>query len=493
MIKKINLREQALAEKRRIELSGKTIINTKMNMSRILEILLPLYDQKVKPRLWHAAHQRHKGIKGGVRSGKTFTLEANAIGLSFLNRPLFHLSMSPSFDLAVLTVVQVLEQFCKDNHLEYDWTKATQLFRIIHGNSKNDIANILVFGADQGFKGVTAASGDINEPFSISKEKFTLWWERISDHRAVRLERDWGGTAEPEKMNWGHEYFKQEKFNTKDFYADTFTTYENEKYLPKGYIPELESKYDEKRRQVYMLGKNLNLASGPVYHSFDVQKHTVKSDFCDALIRNAKQMRVVISFDFNVDPITAAEIIIWNDIRIQYDEYVIHSSSTDEICDIIINRIRERYKHLQLSLTITGDATGVRKTSNSKGMSDHRIIADKFILGKMPATFYFEDSNPEQKDRVNYVNKLIESGRHLINESCTETIKDRELVTWKRGSEKFVINKSDPERTHSSDAADYGLLLTKRMGLDNSKPDEDEEGYRSAGAGIILGDQRRFK
>lgn len=491
---KINLREQALAERRRMELSGKNIINAKMNMSKILNILLPEYDQSEKTKLWHAAPQRHKARKGGVRSGKTYSLEANAIGLSYLNRPLKHFSMSPSFDLAILTVVEVLEQLCIQNKLEYDWTEASQFFRIIHGNSINDIAKIYVFGADQKFKGVTAASGDVNEPFSIRKSKFLTWWERISDYRAVRLERTWGGTAEPESMNWGHEYFKKESYNTPDFYADTITTYENAKYLPPGYIEELEDKYDEKRRQVYMLGKCLNLASGPVYHSFDEQKHVVSSNYCDNIVLLAKSLRVIISFDFNVDPATAAEIIIVGNERIQYDEYVIHSSDTDEICEVVIGRLKQRYKHLNLSLTVTGDATGRAKKSSARGRSDHRIVSEHFYKSGLDATIVFEESNPEQKDRANYINVLIESGRHKINETCTNTIADRELVIWKRGNEKFIIDKSDPERTHSSDAADYGLLLTQRMGIDDADSDQDDqEEYRSAGGGIVVVDERHFK
>lgn len=494
----LTLYQQALIEKRKLQFAGRSAITEYMNMSETLDLLLPVYDQKIKLRLWHAAKQRHKGIKGGVRSGKTFSLEANAIGASYKNRPLVHLSMSPSFDLAVETVVVVLQHHCEQNGLEYDWTKSNQKFRIVHGNKKNDIANIYVFGADQNFKGITAASGDINEPFSIDKAKFLVWWERISDHRAVWLERTWGGTAEPEKMSWGHEYFKHEKIDTEELYADTITTYENEKYLPLGYIKELEDKYDEKRRQVYMLGKNLNLASGPVYHQFDAQKHTVKPEFIDDLILRSKSIVLVLSFDFNVDPICCAEFIIIRNIRYQADEYFIHSSNTDEICELVINRVKQKYERFvdaqyALSIYVTGDATGKQNKSSARGRTDHRIVAEYFALSGLNSTVKFYETNPEQKDRANDVNKLIESGRYLINEKCTKTIEDRELVIWKRGSEGFHIDKSDPERTHMSDASDYGLLLTLRMGIDDLGDNDAEDGRRNAGGGIVVMDEREFK
>lgn len=494
MKRELTLLQQAQIEKRRLQFADRSKINSSMNMSEILELMLPNYDQGVKSKIWHAKPQLHKGRKGGVRSGKTFSLEGEAIGLSYVNRPYLHLSMSPTFDLAVATVVdQVLMRHCDDNGLEYDWKKSSQLFRIIHGPKDHDIANIYVFGADQAFKGITAASGDINEPFSIAKSKFTLWWERISDVRSRRLARIWGGTAEPENMEWGHEYFKDETIETPEFYADTITTYENEKYLPKGYVKELEDKYDEKRRQVYMLGKNLNLAGGTVYAKFDSQKHTIKQIDLDKIILKNKLAKIVLSFDFNVDPVCCSELFIVGNIRYQSDEYHIHGSDTDEICELVINRVKEKYKDHRLSIVVTGDATGGSPKSSSRGRSDHRIVAEYFILSKLPATISFEKTNPEQKDRANDVNKLIESGLYIISDKCVETIKDRELVKWKRGAEGFKIDKSDSERTHHSDSADYGLLITKRMGIDSVESDDEGQGYQNVGSGISVLDERNFK
>ena len=94
------------------------------------------------------------------------------------------------------------------------------------------------------------------------------------------------------------------------------------------------------------------------------------------------------------------------------------------------------------------------------------------------------DSNPLQRDRTNYVNNLIEKRWYMIEERCSYTIKDREFVQWKDTGEGFTINKSKQELTHLSDAADYGLWLTRRMGLDN---DNEDEGNIS---GIFTGGRR---
>lgn len=479
-MKKLTLLQQAYIEQRR---RGNTSLSlmlgggydgTNMNMSQRLELILPKYDQRIKPKLFHAATQLHKGMKGGVGSGKTVALCAEAIGISELNKPYLHLALNPTFDIALTTYVVELQRLCDENNLEYDWVKATQKFRIVHGNRNSDIANIMVIGADQFFKGLTAASGDINEPFSIKKPSILVWWERIRDHRSRRLQRSWGGTAEPETMEWGHEYFKKDKIETKDFYCDTMTTYENRKYLPEGYIESLEEKYDEKRRQVYLLGKNISLAGGTVYN-FDEQKHTIPHAELERKIMEQETLKVVLGFDFNIDPICCTEHCIIGDVRYQADEYTIHGSNTDEICPLVINRVKEKYKNIKIVVYVTGDATGASPKSSSQGRSDHKIVAEYFSRSGLKVIIHFEKTNPEQRIRVNDVNKLIETGRYVISDKCVETIKDRELVKWKKGAEKYKIDKSDDERTHHSDSADYGLLLTLRMGIDKVKSSDEEK------------------
>jgi hypothetical protein len=71
-------------------------------------------------------------------------------------------------------------------------------------------------------------------------------------------------------------------------------------------------------------------------------------------------------------------------------------------------------------------------------------------------------TEPHVKDRVNCVNALLRNiaGDHrlIIDPRCKQLIKDFEQVSWKKdpnGNYLTDLDKSDPMRTHASDALEY--------------------------------------
>lgn len=422
--------------------------------STLISLLLPHYEPCAKMLDWHNAEQSHKGIKGGVRSGKTYTLGAEAIKLSYINRPYFHLSISPSFDNACETYIPNLEELCEHNGLTYEWQKSNNLFLIIWGKKKSDQARILVHGMDSNFKGVTAASGDLNEPFSISEKSFKVWWERISHPRAKKLCRTWGGTAEPDKMQWGFNYFDKEKFVTDEFYSDTITTYDNT-HLSKDYIKGLESIYTAKDREVYMLGKCINLGTQAVYYAFDRQKHM--PDQLDSRIRGVNaEDDIILSFDFNVNPMTCLLGVIRNKRRFIKEEFKVSKSSTRDLCELVINRLKDKQYNIKnkRSIIITGDASGKNGSSKSN-LNDYEIILECFEKAGIEFLINVPEANPAVRDTVNYVNNEIEKESLFISSACPELVKDLELVGWRQGANGFQIDKSKKDLTHLSDCLRY--------------------------------------
>ena len=80
------------------------------------------------------------------------------------------------------------------------------------------------------------------------------------------------------------------------------------------------------------------------------------------------------------------------------------------------------------------------------------------------AQFDVGGSNPAVRDRVNCVNaKLLNQAgqmRVIIDPKCKQLIQDLERVHWKadtHGNPLNEIDKSDPARTHVSDALGYML------------------------------------
>ncbi len=112
---------------------------------------------------------------------------------------------------------------------------------------------------------------------------------------------------------------------------------------------------------------------------------------------------------------------------------------------------------------VYGDATGEqRKTSASR--TDWQIV--KNFFGRYPdrycVSFSVPSANPPVKDRINCVNALLcnHAGQHRlrIDPQCKQLIKDFEQVRWKadpHGNSLAELDKSNPMRTHASDAVGY--------------------------------------
>jgi hypothetical protein len=118
-----------------------------------------------------------------------------------------------------------------------------------------------------------------------------------------------------------------------------------------------------------------------------------------------------------------------------------------------------------LNVYVYGDATGTQmRTSASR--TDWQIIRNFFgrYTDRYHAGFRVPSANPPVKDRVNCVNALLHNyageRRLLINPECKQLIRDLEQVCWKadpHGNPLTELDKSDPIRTHVSDALGYWL------------------------------------
>ena len=89
---------------------------------------------------------------------------------------------------------------------------------------------------------------------------------------------------------------------------------------------------------------------------------------------------------------------------------------------------------------------------------------------RFQATFQIGSSNPKVRDRVNCVNAKLCSQAGVrtlfIDPQCTQLIQDFERVHWKQdgnGNTLPEIDKSDPARTHVSDA--LGYMIGREFGM----------------------------
>ena len=112
---------------------------------------------------------------------------------------------------------------------------------------------------------------------------------------------------------------------------------------------------------------------------------------------------------------------------------------------------------------VYGDATGDRAGHRRRAPTG-RSFGNFFgrYRDRFSDTSRFASSNPPVKDRVNCVNAMLrnQAGRRrlLIDPGCKQLIQDFERVHWKsdpNGNLLGDIDKSDPMRSHASDALGY--------------------------------------
>ena len=135
-----------------------------------------------------------------------------------------------------------------------------------------------------------------------------------------------------------------------------------------------------------------------------------------------------------------------------------HSGNTAqaarEFCRRYIN-----YKSIHL--TVVGDASASARSTS--GQTDYQIIKEELTkAGWSNVTYTIPASNPRHKDRVDNTNYHL-SGRGktvYVSSRCKELALDWERVAWKKGQPE--LDKSDPQRTHASDAADYIIWMLAR-------------------------------
>ncbi|MBW7888382.1 MAG: hypothetical protein H3C35_08490 [Bacteroidetes bacterium] len=454
--KKLTLLEQALAREKELQVEklAKVSRGVKNNFD-LLKVLLPNYIPQEKQSLFHKSNADEKGVKGGYGSGKTIALCAEAIALAYLNRPILVVISSPTEDLIEDTTYATLKMLCDENNIAFQYTSTNGLFKIFFGEVSG---NIRLIGGRY-YKGPNIAALGLDEPFSQRRDIVNNLIARVRSKKAKRLETFWSGTAEPELMEWGTEFFEKDS-DTKKLFTITIPTREN-KHLPNGYIERLQSKYDAKTQEVYLEGKFILRSANPAYHSFD-RKKNVAQTISDI---NFSTDEIVLGFDFNVDPMSCAVFVLRNKVFYQIKDFALNNSNTKELCVAVIAYLKNCFPAIaqqKKSIIISGDASGRRRGTRGY-FSDYEIIRDEFAKEELQFYFNIPTENPAVRDRVNFVNKLFESERFVIDENCTKSIRDRELVSWKSAGEGFILDKSKKDLTHLSDAADYALWNCQQL------------------------------
>jgi len=371
---------------------------------------------------WWDLPNFYKLFLGGYGSGKTHIGALRSIYLSYINRPLAGMYVSPTWSLATKTIVETLRAMLGRSGIDYTYNQQRAEFTIHNWGGR-----IMLGSGDKpsSLIGVNCAWCGIDEPFIQKKEVFDQMTARVrhpdAKHREIFL------TGTPEEINhWGYEMTNNTDI---DLGVVVGSTLDN-KYLPEQYKRNLLSAYSDAQIDAYVHGKFVNLTQGRVYSEFNRQDHVVPRPD----LRNAG-LPIELAQDYNVDYASCLAYFRGADFIHVFKEYREMNTNTYQMAELI--------KKDFPNVTVISDASGsARKSSAVK--SDHAIMNDSGFDLKAPRR------NPAVRDRVNSVQKLIRDG----NFSCENTpnlVMDLEMNVWRLGD----IDKRDPKQTHLSDALGY--------------------------------------
>lgn len=248
-----------------------------------------------------------------------------------------------------------------------------------------------------------------------------------------------GGTAEHPGNGFYLLEEKHKKFDNWAFFH--FTTYANP-YMDPAEIDEAKSQLDDINFKQEYLAEYVDANDRPFLYKFDEKIHCV-----DGYTPNP-HLPILISFDFNKDPMTA---LIGQQIDLltagAFAEIDLPEGSTPEVCDLII----VDYINWMFNMDVTGDATGRNRSALTVGNLNHyRIIKDRLQLQdsnlRMPKT------NPAHSDSRILCNSVLQNAKFFITKNCTRTIKDAKAAYVDSAGE---LVKTQAEGLHHFDTLRY--------------------------------------
>ena len=451
----------------------------RQDWARELSNLIPIhatdwkYDTLPAQRAFHCdLTSRFKGYSGPIGSGKSHALVYEALLLSRLNPGLLGLIGAPTYrmleDSTQRTFFDVLATegidyvFHKqDNRIRFQSNGSEIIFRSLDNPERLRGPNLAWFAVDE----LTYARED-------------AWTRLLGRLRHPRARRLCGcGVWTPKGYDWVHQRFVAQRYS--DCRLVQASPKENT-HLPQDFYDRLKDSYAERFYRQEVLGEYLDIFGGNAYYAFsdtNIEPQVYNPDLalCWAL-------------DFNVDPMCSVicQIEEWKrtpwasasyecrKIVHVLDELVLSNSNSVEAAEEFVARVHTlKGRPPRIAVHIYGDASGNSHSSKSS-RTDYELIREVFRrYAEFSIDLRQNKANPLVRDRVNTLNNALCSASRernvLIDPKCKELIKDLRQVRWKRdaaGNPVGDLDKSDPKRTHSSDAFSY--LVARELGLHGS-------------------------
>lgn len=415
---------------------------------------------------FHLLESRYRGFSGPVGSGKSFAGAMEALKLAYVNPGCVGLIASPTYPLLRDTTQSTFLEILEANQVPYTWNKSDNDLWLPEPRSKVLFRTLM---EPERLRGYNLGWFWVDEATYAKMAALKRLMARLRHKRA----RHKAGifTWTPKGFDGVYEMFVGP--DRKAGYEAVFAKPgENKRNLVEGYYEQLKHDYDERFYQQEVLGEYLNVFSGQAYFNFDRARHV------DSAIDFDPSLPLHWSLDFNVDPMCSvicqvADVSTERDrllgrerheIRV-LDEIVLRDARTVHGCRAFSDRVdalRNRfYGSAFKAVYVYGDASGDGRRSSAldtdwQQVRKHLKDAGHDVYWRVP------DANPPVRQRVTSVTAALlnEAGERALALApcCRELVKDLEQVGWAKdaaGNSTGELAKSDPDRTHISDALGY--------------------------------------
>jgi hypothetical protein len=377
---------------------------------------------------------------GGYGSGKTKALVVKLIVLAKLNPGCVGIALSPTYAMAIRTLVPTIEDELAVHNIKFKFNKSELVFYIDVGHGKITTLYILAAETFKRAAGLNCAFFGIDEADLLSHETFVAAWRMLSSR--LRRGKVYQGVAvtTPEGFRgcWTHWVDEVQKNPAlmKDRRLIQASTYDNPT-LPPEFIQDLETQYAATPQllRAYLRGEFVNLSGLPVYPRYKPAydggnwTHKTLDSFPDYPLH--------IGLDFNKS-INPCEVhVIDKDYRYLVDE--IYGLRDTDAC---IAEIKARYPNRIIDFY--PDANGFEERNNyEKNFGTNRV--------------HYNEANPRVFRRVaslhvGILNPVTGERKYFVNpEKAPQADKSLRLQVYNQKGEP----DKDGGLDHPCDAAGY--------------------------------------
>lgn len=200
------------------------------------------------------------------------------------------------------------------------------------------------------------------------------------------------------------------------------------------------------------------IGKGKVFKPHGVHNQLRQNPFAVTGQKWSPYLPIIVGLDFNVGKMVW-ELLQYKAGHFHYvTELAIENTNTEEMAPLLVDKVKGH----RPGVVLVGDASGKSQKTSAAGKTDYSIIMKHLHDAGIPCRNLTPESNPMVKDRVNMTNSRLKSVAGTVNLTydpieCKHLKKDFERLVWKEGADGAIVDKSNHELTHASDAATYPI------------------------------------